>query len=472
MPNPTCLCSSASRSKFLTEVWVTFKNAVPISLTYLVQNSLQTSSIFLCGRLAGQEALSVAAISYMWIMVTAGCIAFGGTTALDTMASTSFTASHDIHQVGILLQRAMLSLTIIYLPFGVSWWFMETILLALGQDPKLSQDTEAFMKILSFGMLPYIWFEAVKKFLQVQGIMHASTIVLVVVSPINVFLNWFCISKLELGFRGAALGTMITYWLAFLMICVLGKTMGGGKAWGGWSRQCFKSLWPMFKLSISGFVMVGTEWWAFEIVALLAGKVSVKAIEAQSVIMTLDQISATLPFGVGVSASARIGHLLGARQPNRARCAGSAAVFLATLVGGSVTILLMSNRNRFGSFFTKDDEVIRLVTDVLPYVAAFQIADGWAQSCGGTLRGVGLQHVGAIVNIIAYYLIALPLGIALAFWASMGLPGLWLGQCVALFLVGITEFTIIKSIKWADEVDRAVERLGSEALDIAPSLSI
>lgn len=51
----------------------------------------------------------------------------------------------------------------------------------------------------------------------------------------------------------------------------------------------------------------------------------------------------------------------------------------------------------------------------------------------GTLRGVGLQHVGATVNIVAYYFIALPLGITLAFRTSMGLGGLWLGQVCDIF---------------------------------------
>lgn len=46
----------------------------------------------------------------MWAMVTAGCIALGGTTALDTLASTSFTASRDVQHVGVLLQRAMIIL--------------------------------------------------------------------------------------------------------------------------------------------------------------------------------------------------------------------------------------------------------------------------------------------------------------------------------------------------------------------------
>jgi multidrug resistance protein, MATE family len=63
----------------------------------------------------------------------------------------------------------------------------------------------------------------------------------------------------------------------------------------------------------------------------------------------------------------------------------------------------------------------------MPFVAAFQIADGLANSNGGCLRGMGRQHYGAVVNFVAYYLIALPCGIYLAFH-GWGLAGLWAGN--------------------------------------------
>jgi MATE family multidrug resistance protein len=52
----------------------------------------------------------------------------------------------------------------------------------------------------------------------------------------------------------------------------------------------------------------------------------------------------------------------------------------------------------------------------------FQIADGLANSCGGVLRGQGRQHLGAVFNLVAYYVLALPLGLALAFNFNQGEP--------------------------------------------------
>jgi multidrug resistance protein, MATE family len=79
----------------------------------------------------------------------------------------------------------------------------------------------------------------------------------------------------------------------------------------------------------------------------------------------------------------------------------------------------------------------------MPYVATFQIADGLAQANGGCLRGMGRQHIGACVNLIAYYAMALPVGIYLAFH-GWGLAGLWAGNSggtISLHLV--TDLSVV-----------------------------
>lgn len=120
----------------------------------------------------------------------------------------------------------------------------------------------------------------------------------------------------------------------------------------------------------------------------------------------------------------------------------------------------MGTRNNFARLFNDDEQVVRLTAHVLPYVALFQIADGLNGSCGGALRGMGRQHVGAAVNIISYYCGALPLGIWLAFH-GWGLAGLWVGQCIALYLVGAMEWAIVAFTDYKKQVDNAFKRMDS-----------
>lgn len=56
-----------------------------------------------------------------------------------------------------------------------------------------------------------------------------------------------------------------------------------------------------------------------------------------------------------------------------------------------------------------------------------QLGDALFGVTTGVLRGCGLQKIGAIVNLIAFYLIGVPLGALLAFAADLEIVGLWIG---------------------------------------------
>ena len=152
----------------LREFVVLVNGAIPVILAYMLQMSLQTVSVLIVGRRSPDD-LAVAAFAYMWAMSTAWLIALGGSTALDTLASATFTGSKNPHDLGVLLQRSFVVLGLMYLPVTLLWIFAEPIFLALGQDAQISRDSARFLWCLIPGGIGYIYFECMKKFLQAQG---------------------------------------------------------------------------------------------------------------------------------------------------------------------------------------------------------------------------------------------------------------------------------------------------------------
>lgn len=86
----------------------------------------------------------------------------------------------------------------------------------------------------------------------------------------------------------------------------------------------------------------------------------------------------------------------------------------------------------------------------------------------GTIRGVGHQSWGAAVNVIAYYVIGLPIGMSLTFAAGLKSLGVWIGLgCSSVSqLVGYS--IIIGSLKWKKESELAIKR-ASDKEKIPPS---
>lgn len=149
-----------------TEFWLLLRTSLPVILAYTLQNSLQTMSVVIVGRMS-PEALATAAFSYMFAMSTAWLVALGGTTAIDTLASAAH-GSGD-RDVGVIFQRALFTLTAFYVPVAVLWFFSEPLFILLGQEAWLARDASRFLMALSPGGLGYVFFESLKKFLQAQG---------------------------------------------------------------------------------------------------------------------------------------------------------------------------------------------------------------------------------------------------------------------------------------------------------------
>ncbi|KZT30058.1 MATE efflux family protein [Neolentinus lepideus HHB14362 ss-1] len=444
-------------------------DSVPVILSYILQNSIQTASVLIAGHL-GPNELSIAAFSSMLAFVTGWIVALGGTTALDTFGSQAFTGGARRSDLSIHFQRCLVCLWILLLPVCGIWGFMEPVLLALGQEEFLSKGVQSYLRVLIVGAPGYVGFESLKKYLQCQGIMGASTLVLVLVAPVNIALNIFFVHYTSLGFLGSPVALSITYWLLFFLLIVITRFSATHKRNGTWGGiQVKAALDPssclvFYKLALPGILQVGTEWAAFEIVALAAGRLGALPLAAQSVIMTTDQIMSTIPFGIGVAASARVGNFIGARSVVGAKHAAHASALLAVILGLVVMVLLISTRNVFGYIFSDDQAVVSLVSKVMPLVASFQVADGLAGSCGGVLRGLGRQRVGALFNFVAYYVLALPVGLSLAFRTDLGLQGLWIGQVVGLFIVGLGLYGVVwLKTDWEFEVRKGIERNLQEA---------
>ncbi|KAI9347474.1 mate-domain-containing protein [Pilaira anomala] len=459
-------------ASYLGEFKWLIKNALPIVFTFLMQNSLQMASIFTLGHL-GPTELAAAALASMFASVTAWSIAFGTATALDTLCSQAWTGAKDKTLVGVHLQRALCILAIMFIPIAIVWWNCTSLLLSLGQDPQLAHQAGLFLRCLMLGAPAFIAFEATKKFLQAQGIMEASTYVLMFVSPLNLVLNYTLVylPPFELGFMGAPLATSCSYWLMLLLLVAYIKFVKGSEAWGGWTRECLTGWWPFLKISIPSLLMITAEWWAFELSSLAASYLSTNDLAAQSILLTSASALYTIPFGISVAVSNRIGNALGEGNATKAKLSSRVAFVFAVIFGAMNSTFFMCVRDRFGYIFTSDEEVVALVARTIPLAALFQIADGLAGVCGGAIRGMGRQAFAACVNLFSYYAVALPLGYYLTFVLDWDLTGLWIGLALALLLVSTGEVLYLLCADWDTEVRRAQSRVHMDEDKIHETMS-
>ncbi|KAK7748534.1 hypothetical protein SLS53_000554 [Cytospora paraplurivora] len=425
-------------------------------ITFLLQYSINVASIFAVGHI-GKIELGAVSLATMTVNITCSAPFQGLATSLDTLCAQAYGSGHK-HLVGLQIQRMICFLLVLFLPLIGLWMFSTEILALMIPEYRSAELAGMYLKIYLLAVPAFIIFEGGKRFVQAQGLFQATTYVLLIAAPINIFLNWLFVWHLELGFIGAPISVVITQNLLPVLLIAYVYFIDGKQCWGGFSKRALTNWGPMIRLSIPGMVMVEAEWFAFEILTLATGRLGSTYLAAQSILITITSTTFQLPFPLAISASTRIANLIGAGLVDAARTCARVAFWAGCLVGVLNVTLLATLRYRLPLLFTTDPDVVGLVAQVMPVCAAMQFVDCQAAISHGLLRGTGRQEFGGYANLVCYYLVALPLAFGTGFGLGWGLEGLWFGVAVGLALVSGVEFLYLYRSDWEQSAKEAQHR--------------
>lgn len=447
------------------------KSAIPLVITFLLQNSLSVCSIFVVGHISS-EALAGITLGAMTSNITAIAAIAGLASSLDTFLPQAYGAKK-YHLVGLIYQRCCVLIFTIMLFVCIAWWiWAEQILTSFLPDKQAAIYAAQYLKVTSFGIPGYILFETGKRFLQCQGIFDASTYVLFFCAPLNAFLNYFFVWILKLGYIGAPIAVSINYTLmAFGLYIYTTNTKNKVNPMKCWTKFEFKRVYrnwgELIKLSIPNMIMIMSEFLSFEILTLLSSYLGTAPLAAQSILATMASLTYQVPYAVSIACSTRIANFLGAQLPESAYVTCKSTFIFTAGIALLNSSFLFFGREFIANWFTNDTEVIEQAKAALPIVAFMQIFDALNTTSAGCLRGQGLQRIGGYVNLFSYYLVGLPLGTYFAFyWPSQnhssGLNGLWFGSTIALIIIGSVQSYYSLKADFDQLVRDAIRRSNSD----------
>ncbi len=103
--------------------------------------------------------------------------------------------------------------------------------------------------------------------------------------------------------------------------------------------------------------------------------------------------------------------------------------FLLTfIVQGAIIAIIMPISNVLGKLFSHDEDVSQPIAQLIPVACIFMMGDAFQSNAGGVLRGLGRQNLLFLLNVIGFWLLALPSGALLTFVADVGVSGLLVGH--------------------------------------------
>jgi len=361
--------------------------------------------------------------------------------ALDTQAAHVWGMGKR-KRLGVLTQRAILVLLVYCIPTSVLWLFADKILILLGQDPEISRMTRTFVLWMIPGLFPAMLYEAIRRHLQAMNIVLPVTVVVLLSIPIETAFLFVCIDAFELGIAGCAIAVSLIYIVQAIMLLayVVGRRHVLGVSWPGFTRKAFHGWWRFLKLAIPSALMACMEGWGFDIMSLFAGWIGTVPLAAHSALINTYYVAYMIPLGIGCASTTRIGTLLGAHRPSRARLSYYIAIAICIFFELLVSLVLVAGRTWIARVFCSDINVISAYVQLIPIVCLVMLVDGAQIAGSGGLRGLGKQRFGMICNFFAFYVIGLPLGYVLAFVTKFELFGIWvgIGACDAISAMAFT----------------------------------
>lgn len=109
-------------------------------------------------------------------------------------------------------------------------------------------------------------------------------------------------------------------------------------------------------------------------------------------------------------------------------------IWMAIAIMTAWALLFIFGRYTLPSLYINNESVIELTSTLLIFAAFFQLSDGIQVVTAGALRGLQDVKIPSLLILVAYWVIALPLGYTLAFPLSMGANGIWMGLFIGLTL--------------------------------------
>ena len=287
-------------------------------------------------------------------------------------------------------------------------------------------------------------FQAFRQFTEGLSLTRQAMMITVSGNVLNIGLNYiFIFGKLGVpayGLVGAGVATLISrIYMAGAMIAFVLYGRHFKKYWNYFNKKGFDKRLVRNILNIglpSGLQFI-FEVGAFSLAAIMMGWLGAISQAAHQIAINLAAITYMMATGLAAATTIRVGNQLGRKDFRTMREVGLTGFFMSGIFMGMNALILILGKSFFPTLYIHEIEVIRTATALISIAALFQLSDGLQVVGLGALRGMGDVKIPTLFTLVAYWILALPIGYLLGFTLKMGATGIWIGLLTGLTVAAV-----------------------------------
>lgn len=444
-----------SGTRFRADVVELLRLAIPTAAVQVGWMAMGVVDTIVVGHVSADAMAAVALGNLLFLAVS--IFGMGLLTGLDPVISQAVGA-RDEPAVSRGVQRGLILTVGLTLMSTLAVAPARPLLESLRQPPEIVPTVVAYMHIAAGGFLPFYAVVLVRVLLQATGRVAPMVWATLAANVLNLVLNWiFVFGHLgapALGAIGSSWATTLSRWaLALFMVAFAWRELHPHLL--PFTRDSFalRALGRVVALGAPIGIQYELELGIFSLVGLMMGRLGAVPMAANQVALNLASITFMVPLGVSIAASVLVGRAIGRGDQLEARRAALASIVCGVgFMAVSGAVMLIAPRVLAG-IYTTDPAVGALAATLIPIAGVFQVFDGTQVVSVGVLRGTGDTRTPMLVNVLGYWIIALPLSAWLGLYTPAGPAGMWWGLVAGLVIVALVLVTRVRG-RLAGEVRR------------------
>ena len=425
------------------EIAATFRLAWPLALANLLQMLVHAVDVIFVARLGERElAASALAIALFGLIMWSLSGLTGIVAAL--ISEELGRRRHAVREVRRSVRMALWLAVASGLVGMAVCWQGEAFMRSTGQSDALASRAGAFLRIVSFAMIPMICASVLRNFVAALGRPIFATAITGVALIAGLIGNYaFVFGNLgapALGLEGSALASVITALVqlsSYLVAIHSDRRLRRYRILGNWWRTEWSRMRELLRLGLPVMMIIIAEAGLFSGAAFLMGRIGEAELAGHTVALQVAALAFQIPFGVGQAATIRVGYHFGAQDHaaiGRAGWTGIAmgAAFMTLTASTMVLAPGLLLRIYIDPAEAKNAAMAAFAVRYMAVAAAFQLFDGIQAVAAGSLRGLQDTRMPMVIAIFSYWVPGIGTALWLGFWTPLEGTGVWIGLATGL----------------------------------------
>lgn len=413
-----------------------FRLMIPILVTQFAQAGLGLIDTIMAGQFSPTDLAAIAVGVGLWLPVM---LLFSGIMIATTPLVAEANGARTPEKIATIARQSL------WVAFILGWIACLILQLAplllplLGVPESLQPKAGLFLHAIGFGMPAVTMYAALRGYSEALGYPRPVTVIsllaLVVLVPLNLIFMYGLGPLPELGSAGCGFATAILQWLMFITLALYISKSSAYQ-----STQIFTRWEPIDRYWMKRILMLGLpiglaiffEVSIFSTAAIVISPLGETLVAAHQIAMSVTSQLFMIPMSLAIALTIRIGTYYGEKNWTAMRRVQYLGLITATLLAFMTMSFMWLFRPEIISIYTSDVDVAQVAMYLLLFAIAYQLMDAWQISAAGCLRGMQDTKGPMWITMLAYWVIAFPVGVYFSRFGSMGAAGVWVGLIVGL----------------------------------------